>query len=114
MPAKSSKIKKNLKHRTFKPVKRQPVQLLKSRPRGSAKKLTKRSASARLRAASANNLKFMRHTVSELKLKNGIRGLLVHVPEASVMTFDINFRAGEYLVKPDKWETPHLMEHLLL
>ena len=30
------------------------------------------------------------------------------------MTYEINFRAGEYLVKPDKWETPHLMEHLLL
>jgi len=30
------------------------------------------------------------------------------------MTFDINFRAGEYLVQPDKWEVPHLMEHVLL
>ena len=30
------------------------------------------------------------------------------------MTFDINFRAGEYLVEPDKWEVPHLMEHVLL
>ena len=56
----------------------------------------------------------MKHTVSEIILKNGARGLLVHVPEASVMTFDINFRAGEFLVEPDKWETPHLMEHMLL
>jgi predicted Zn-dependent peptidase len=30
------------------------------------------------------------------------------------MTFDFNFRAGEYLVEPDKWEVPHLMEHVLL
>src|SRR4051812_39200772 len=30
------------------------------------------------------------------------------------MTFDINFRAGEYLVRPEKWEVPHLMEHVLL
>lgn len=30
------------------------------------------------------------------------------------MTFDINFRAGEYLVDPTKWETPHLLEHILL
>jgi predicted Zn-dependent peptidase len=30
------------------------------------------------------------------------------------MTFDVNFRAGEYLVEPDKWEVPHLMEHVLL
>lgn len=56
----------------------------------------------------------MRHTVHEIKLKNGARGLLVNVPDASVMTFDFNFRAGEYLVTPDKWEVPHLMEHVLL
>ncbi len=56
----------------------------------------------------------MRHTTSEIILKNGAKGLLIHVPDASVMTFDFNFRAGEYLVKPDKWEVPHLMEHVLL
>lgn len=56
----------------------------------------------------------MRHTVAEVTLKNGAQGLLVHIPNASVMTFDINFRAGEYLVKPEKWEIPHLMEHVLL
>ena len=56
----------------------------------------------------------MRHTVNEIRLKNGARGLLIHIPGASVMTFDLNFRAGEYLVEPDKWEVPHLMEHVLL
>ncbi len=56
----------------------------------------------------------MRHTTSEIKLKNGAKGLLIHIPNASVMTFDINFRAGEYLVEPAKWEVPHLMEHVLL
>src|SRR3989344_9337094 len=56
----------------------------------------------------------MKHTVHELKLSNGAKGLLINVPDASVMTFDFNFRAGEYLVSKDKWETPHLMEHLLL
>ena len=56
----------------------------------------------------------MKHTVSEIELQNGSKGLLIDVPEASVMTFEINFRAGEYLVKRDKWETAHLMEHLLL
>ncbi|HVA11248.1 MAG TPA: pitrilysin family protein [Candidatus Dormibacteraeota bacterium] len=56
----------------------------------------------------------MRHTTTEISLKNGAKGLLIHVPDASVMTFDFNFRAGEYLVKPDKWEVPHLMEHVLL
>jgi len=56
----------------------------------------------------------LKHTVSELVLKNGARGLLVYVPSAEVMTFEINFRAGEYLVDPKKWEVPHLMEHVLL
>lgn len=56
----------------------------------------------------------MKHTVSELVLKNGARGLLVYVPAAEVMTFEINFRAGEYLVDQKKWEVPHLMEHVLL
>ncbi len=56
----------------------------------------------------------MRHTVSELVLPNGAHGLLVHIPHASVMTFDLNFRAGEYLVEAAKWEVPHLMEHVLL
>lgn len=56
----------------------------------------------------------MKHTVHEVKLHNGAEGLLIDVPDASVMTFHFDFRAGEYLVKPDKWEVPHLMEHVLL
>ena len=56
----------------------------------------------------------MKHTVSEVVLKNGAKGLIIHIPSASVMTFDVNFRAGEYLVEPSKWEVPHLMEHVLL
>src|ERR1700716_1539517 len=56
----------------------------------------------------------MKHTVSEIDLPNGAKGLLIHIPDANVMTFDINFRAGEYLVPKKKWEVPHLMEHMLL
>ena len=56
----------------------------------------------------------MKHIVSELELPNGSKGLLVDVSEASVMSFMFNFRAGEFLVPQNKWETPHLMEHLLL
>lgn len=56
----------------------------------------------------------MKHVVSEVSLTNGVKGLFIHVPDASVMTFEINFRAGEYLVDRAKWETPHLMEHVLL
>lgn len=56
----------------------------------------------------------MKHVVSEVSLANGVKGLFVHIPDASVMTYEINFRAGEYLVGREKWETPHLMEHVLL
>jgi predicted Zn-dependent peptidase len=56
----------------------------------------------------------VRHTASEIRLNNGAHGLFIHIPDASVMTFDLNFRAGEYLVEPKKWEVPHLMEHVLL
>lgn len=56
----------------------------------------------------------MKHTVHEISLPNGAKGLLIHIPDASVMTFELNFRAGEYLVDRQKWETPHLMEHILL
>lgn len=55
----------------------------------------------------------MKHTVHEVSLSNGSKGLYIHIPDASVMTFEINFRAGEYLVDKKKWEAPHIMEHLL-
>lgn len=56
----------------------------------------------------------MKHTVSEVTLGNGAKGLFIHVPDATVMTFEFNFRAGEYMVATAKWETPHLMEHVVL
>jgi predicted Zn-dependent peptidase len=56
----------------------------------------------------------MKHTVTEIELNNGAKGLLVDVPGATVMDFEFNFRAGEYLVDRAKWEVPHLMEHVLL
>jgi predicted Zn-dependent peptidase len=56
----------------------------------------------------------MKHTVTQIELNNGAKGLLVNVPGATVMDFEFNFRAGEYLVDRAKWEVPHLMEHVLL
>ncbi len=41
----------------------------------------------------------MKHTVSELVLPNGMQGLIIHIPDAQVMTYELNFRAGEYLVE---------------
>ncbi|HUY53183.1 MAG TPA: pitrilysin family protein [Candidatus Dormibacteraeota bacterium] len=56
----------------------------------------------------------MIHKVHKVTLANGAKGLFVDIPDASVMNFEINFRAGEYLVDRKKLETPHLMEHMLL
>lgn len=56
----------------------------------------------------------MKHNVEEIQLQNGAKGLLVHIADATVLDVYINFRAGEYLVERDKWEAPHLMEHVLL
>ncbi len=56
----------------------------------------------------------MIHKVHRVSLANGAKGLFIDIPDASVMSFEINFRAGEYLVDRKKWETPHLMEHMLL
>lgn len=55
----------------------------------------------------------MKHSVSEVQLKNGAVGLLIDVPGASVTSYEFNFRAGEYLVPLPKWETPHILEHMV-
>lgn len=55
----------------------------------------------------------MKHTVTEVKLKNGARGLLIDVPGATVMSFQFQFRAGNRYVKhKDIYETAHIMEHM--
>lgn len=55
----------------------------------------------------------MKHTVSELILKNGARGLVIDVPGAQVMSTQFHFRAGNRFVS-DKhiYETAHIMEHM--
>ena len=55
----------------------------------------------------------MRHTVEEIRLKNGGRGLLIDVPDATVMSFQFHFRAGSrFTAKPEIYETAHIMEHM--
>lgn len=55
----------------------------------------------------------MKHTVQEVKLKNGARGLLIDVPDATVMSFQFQFRAGNRYVKNKEiYETAHIMEHM--
>ena len=55
----------------------------------------------------------MKHSVEEITLKNGARGLLIDIPGASVMSTRIQFRAGMlYAKNKDVYEIPHLVEHL--
>ena len=55
----------------------------------------------------------MKHTVQEVKLKNGARGLLIDVPGATVMSFQFHFRAGNrYGKTQDIYEVAHIMEHM--
>lgn len=55
----------------------------------------------------------MKHNVREVVLKNGARGLLIDVPGAMVTSYELNFRAGEFLLSYKKWETAHLLEHVV-
>ena len=55
----------------------------------------------------------MKHSVEEITLKNGARGLLIDIPGASVMSTRIQFRAGMmYAKNKDVYEIPHVVEHL--
>ena len=55
----------------------------------------------------------MKHTIEEVKLANGARGLLIDVPGATVMSFQFQFRAGtRYVKNKDIYETAHIMEHM--
>jgi predicted Zn-dependent peptidase len=55
----------------------------------------------------------MRHTVEEVRLKSGAKGLLIDVPGATVMSFQFQFRAGNRYVKNRNiYETAHVMEHM--
>lgn len=55
----------------------------------------------------------MKHTVEEVKLPSGARGLLIDIPGATVMSFQFQFRAGNrYVRSRDIYETAHVMEHM--
>ncbi len=55
----------------------------------------------------------MQHTATEVKLKNGARGLLIDIPGATVMSFQFQFRAGNrYVRDKEVYETAHIMEHM--
>ena len=55
----------------------------------------------------------MNHTVHEITLKNGSRGLVISVPGAQVLSTQFHFRAGYRFVRDKSiYETAHIMEHM--
>jgi len=55
----------------------------------------------------------MKHSIEHVILKNGAKGLLIHIPGASVMNTKVQFRAGmRYAKKPELHEIAHVVEHL--
>lgn len=55
----------------------------------------------------------MSHSVEEVKLKNGARGLFINVPGATVMSMQFHFRAGNrYAKDKDIEQVAHIMEHM--
>jgi predicted Zn-dependent peptidase len=55
----------------------------------------------------------MKHSVEEIRLKNGARGLLIDVPDATTMSMQFQFRAGNRYAKSKKIEqVAHIMEHM--
>jgi predicted Zn-dependent peptidase len=56
----------------------------------------------------------LRHKVEHIKLDSGLQGLIIDTPKTGVVVAEVSFRAGEFLLPRDKWETAHMMEHVLL
>jgi predicted Zn-dependent peptidase len=55
----------------------------------------------------------MDHEVEEIRLKNGARGLLIDVPNATTVSMQFQFRAGNrYAKSKDIEQVAHIMEHM--
>jgi predicted Zn-dependent peptidase len=56
----------------------------------------------------------LKHKVEHVKLDSGLQGLIIDTPKTGVVVAEVSFRAGEFMLPKDKWETAHLLEHVLL
>lgn len=55
----------------------------------------------------------LNHTVTEVTLKNGAKGLIIDVPGTTVVSYQFQFRAGnDYVADATKAQTAHIMEHM--
>ena len=56
----------------------------------------------------------MQHTVKEIKLKNGSRGLIIDVPGSQIVEYHLVFGGGFHAAPKGKLHLPHLLEHFLV
>lgn len=55
----------------------------------------------------------LKHTVEEIRLKNGAKGLFIYVPGTTSVHYDVSFRAGnDYARDPSISQVAHIMEHM--
>jgi predicted Zn-dependent peptidase len=55
----------------------------------------------------------LKHTVEEVKLKNGARGLLIFVPGTTAVSYVMQFRAGNLFARsPRISQVAHILEHM--
>lgn len=56
----------------------------------------------------------LKHSVEEIQLKNGAKGLLIDIPDATVVAYDVHFRAGNYYSPSlEVQQTAHILEHMV-
>ncbi|MEO7617752.1 MAG: pitrilysin family protein [Candidatus Saccharibacteria bacterium] len=53
----------------------------------------------------------MKHTIKEITLSSGTKGLLIDVPNSEVLNMKLYFRGGFQFGDFKKFEAPHLIEH---
>ncbi len=56
----------------------------------------------------------MQHTIKEIKLQNGARGLMIDVPGSQIIEYRLAFGGGFHAAPKDKLHLPHLLEHFLV
>ena len=55
----------------------------------------------------------LKHSVEEIVLDNGAKGLIIDVPGSTVVSYGVNFRAGFEQSDKSIYETAHLLEHMV-
>ncbi|NCQ54382.1 hypothetical protein COV88_01905 [Candidatus Saccharibacteria bacterium CG11_big_fil_rev_8_21_14_0_20_41_19] len=54
----------------------------------------------------------LKHIVEEITLNSGAKGLIIDVPDSTVVSYDIGFRAGYDYAEPLVQQSAHLLEHM--